>query len=150
MIARIMTAEIATTIKATAEPVPKSYIEKLSFQIWKDKQRRRRAGTAAGHGVDKIIGREGCQRIVDQQHHDHRLDLGKDHMPETPDRTAAIDRRGLERLGIDGRKRRHGEHDGKRYLRPDMRDHDRDQREFRRDEPRNGAIDKPQAREARR
>ena len=36
MIATISTAEMATTMKATAEPAPKSYIEKLSLQIWKD------------------------------------------------------------------------------------------------------------------
>ena len=37
MIATISTAEMATTMKATAEPAPKSYIEKLSFQIWKER-----------------------------------------------------------------------------------------------------------------
>jgi len=32
----ISTAEMATTMKATADPAPKSYMEKLSRQIWKD------------------------------------------------------------------------------------------------------------------
>ena len=37
MMARISSAEIATTMKATADPAPKSYIEKLSFQMWKER-----------------------------------------------------------------------------------------------------------------
>ena len=36
VMATISSAEISTTMKATAEPAPKSYIEKLSFQIWKE------------------------------------------------------------------------------------------------------------------
>ena len=34
--ARMSVPEISTTMNATAEPAPKSYMEKLSRQIWKE------------------------------------------------------------------------------------------------------------------
>ena len=47
--ATISPAEMSTTIKATAEPAPKSYIEKLSRQIWKD------SNVVAGPGPPPVI-----------------------------------------------------------------------------------------------
>ena len=102
VIATMSSAEMATTMKATAEPAPKSTSRSSPPDLERE-QRRGRAGAAAGHRIDEVIAGEGDKRVIDEEDDDDRLDLREDHLEEAVAGPLAPSTVAASRLGLSGK-----------------------------------------------